>query len=371
MPANVGTMCGMDAAHHSHLLWRKHVSLPHTHRRGLISSKPNCIGLRGLVTQLSGLVVKAQSGFFTVETERGEIVCKIPKRMRYKRRKQQKTQDERESTIVTVGDRVVLSINEDGDSTIESVEPRHHVLSRARPAANGRQVLQDREQVLVANPDQVIFVFSARDPEPSLRKLDRLLVIAEMNDLPAIICINKIDLVEREVMQTMLAPYEQIGYRVIFTSAVTNEGIETLVELLHNKISVFSGSSGVGKSSLLNVVQSGLGAAVGAVSEATTKGMHTTRHTTLFKLDGGGYLADTPGIRGVALFDVEPEELDAYFREIAPLVESCRFGDCTHRTEPGCAVQVAVENGEVSAERYDSYLRLREEHEALQRKAYY
>lgn len=322
------------------------------------------------MTQLYGLVVKAQSGFFTVETEAGDVVCKIPKRLRYQRRKQQQTQEERESSIVTVGDRVWLSVNDDGTGTVERVEPRHHVLSRARPSGNLRNLQQDREQVLVANPDQVIFVFAAKDPEPNLRKLDRLLVISEMNELPTTICVNKIDLVDADDIVAQFELYVQLGYPLLLTSAATGQGIEQLRELLRDKLSVFAGSSGVGKSSLLNAVQPGLGVAVNAVSEATAKGMHTTRHTALYKLDFGGYVADTPGIRGVALFDVEPEELDAYFREIAPLVEDCQFSNCTHRLEPGCAVRAAVEDGLISAERYDSYLRLREEHEQLQKSEY-
>ena len=322
------------------------------------------------MTQLYGIVVKAQSGFFTVETASGYVICKMPKRLRYRRRKQQQTQDQRESTIATVGDRVWLSVNDDETGTLERVEPRQSVLSRARPSASARNLQQDREQVLVANPDQVIFVFAAKDPAPSLRKLDRLLVITEMNQLPTTICINKIDLVDRQTILEQFDLYQQLGYSLLLTSAATGEGIETLRDTLRDKVSVFAGSSGVGKSSLLNAVQSGLGIAVGAVSEATTKGMHTTRHTALYKLDFGGYVADTPGIRGVALFDVEPSELDAYFREIAPLVGGCQFSDCTHRREPGCAVQVALQDGLISAERYDSYLRLREEHEQLRRKEY-
>ncbi|MGB1249829.1 MAG: ribosome small subunit-dependent GTPase A [Candidatus Promineifilaceae bacterium] len=322
------------------------------------------------MTQLYGLVVKAQSGFFTVETESDHIICKIPKRLRYQQRKKQQTQEERETTIVTVGDRVWLSLNKDGSGTVERVEPRHHVLSRARPSANSRQLQHDREQVLVANPDQVIFVFAAKDPEPSLRKLDRLLVITEMNDLPTIICINKIDLVDEQSVIKQFDLYRQLGYPLILTSAMQNIGIEALQTLLKDKISVFSGSSGVGKSSLLNAVQADLGVAVSAVSEATTKGMHTTRHTALYKLDFGGYVADTPGIRGVALFNVEPDELDAYFREIAPLVEDCQFSDCKHKHEPGCAVQQALKDGAISAERFESYRRLREEHEQLRRNEY-
>lgn len=329
---------------------------------------------------LRGLVVKAQSGFFTIETEQGIVVSKLPKKLRYRRRKQQETAEQSVSSIAAVGDWVQVLITNVAHRTaaeeeqvvgvIESIEPRKSVLSRARPSAGQRQMLLDREQVLVANPDQVIFVFAAKDPEPNLRKLDRLLAIAEMNELPAIICINKIDLVDSAEMRTQFQTYVDIGYQLLLTSAKQNVGIETLATLLANRVSVFSGSSGVGKSSLLNAIQDGLGIAVGEVSEATTKGMHTTRYPALYKLDAGGYVADTPGIRGVALFDVEPTELDGYFREIAPLVSACQFSDCTHRNEPGCAVKMAVERGEISAERYDSYLRLYEEHETLFRNAY-
>ena len=141
-------------------------------------------------------------------------------------------------------------------------------------------------------------------------------------------------------------------------------------ELLHDKISVLAGSSGVGKSSLLNAIQPGLGLKVSQVSQATGKGTHTTRYAELLPLDDGGYVADTPGIRGLALFDLEPYELDAYFREIAPLVEDCQFSDCSHRHEPGCAVKAAVEDGRIHPARYQSYLRLREEHEALDEENY-
>ncbi|MDT8306866.1 MAG: ribosome small subunit-dependent GTPase A [Anaerolineae bacterium] len=310
---------------------------------------------------MDGLVIKAQSGFFTVRTGEGDFVCKIRGRLK---------QERKESALVAVGDRVTISRVDGATGLIEEVAERERVLSRARPASGVRQMLSDQEQVLIANPDQVVFVFSIREPRPSLRKLDRFLVVAEMNEVPAVICVNKVDLAGPGEAQETFGLYEEIGYPVIYTSAETGEGIEELKDCLRDRISVLAGSSGVGKSSLLNQIQPGLGLRVREVSEATSKGLHTTRHPELFELDEGGYVADTPGIRGLALYDVEPHELDGYFREIAPLVAHCQFNDCTHRHEPGCAVRAAVEAGEVSEERYDSYLRLREEHEDLDEAAY-
>lgn len=308
-----------------------------------------------------GLVVKTQSGFFTVATSDGPVICQIPGRLKKGRR----TTD-----LVAAGDRVTISLNEDGTGVIESVAERERVLSRARPAAGTRRVLADQEQVWVANPDQVIFVFAVAQPHPSRRKLDRFLVVAEMNELPVIICVNKIDLVESGAAEATFGLYEKIGYRVLYTSAETGEGVDALRDVLRGKLSVLAGSSGVGKTSLLNAVQPGLGLKVKAVSEATEKGMHTTRHVELIPLEAGGYVADTPGIRGLALFDVEPDELDAYFREIGPLVAGCQFSDCTHQHEQNCAVRAAVADGRIAPERYESYLRLREEHEGLDREAY-
>lgn len=314
-----------------------------------------------LKEQLQGLVVKSQSGFFTVETEQGQYVCQIRGRLK---------QGPKETDLVAIGDRVAISVNPDGSGLIEEVAERERVLSRARPAASARQMLSDQEQVLVANPDQVVFVFSIRQPRPSLRKLDRFLVVAEMNELPAIICVNKVDLAKEGEARETFGLYEAIGYAVIYTSAATGEGLPQLREALKDKISVLAGSSGVGKSSLLNAMQPGLGLRVHDVSEATEKGMHTTRHAELFELEQGGYVADTPGIRSLALFDVEPQELDGYFREIAPLVADCQFSDCTHRHEPKCAVRKAVEEGRVAKQRYESYLRLRDEHDALDQALY-
>lgn len=320
------------------------------------------VGGKYLNEPVAGLVVKAQSGFFTVETMDGQrIVCQIPGRLK---------KEKQDTDLVAAGDRVKISINKDGSGVIESVEERKRVLSRARPAPDRRSILSDQEQVLVANPDQVVLVFSVRQPRPSLRKLDRFLVVAEMNELPAVVCVNKIDLAEPGETQGLFHIYEEIGYPVVYTSAVNGDGVDELREQLRDKISVLTGSSGVGKTSLLNAIQPGLGRHIREVSKATEKGLHTTRYVELVPLDVGGYVADTPGIRSLAVFDLEPGELDGYFREIAPLVADCQFSDCTHRHEPNCAVRAAVADGRVSPERYESYLRLREEHEILEQDAY-
>lgn len=306
--------------------------------------------------------MKAQSGFFTVETGDGDrFICQIPGRLK---------KEKQDTVLVAVGDVVECTVDPDGNGVIESVAERTRVLSRARPSPDKRSILSDQEQVWVANLDQVLFVFSIRRPRPSLRKLDRFLVVAEMNEIPAVVCVNKVDLVKPGEAQDVFGIYEEIGYPVIYTSAVQGNGLTELKECLQGKISVLTGSSGVGKTSLLNAIQPGLGMRVKAVSEATDKGLHTTRHVEFVSLDMGGYVGDTPGIRSLAVFDLEPAELDGYFREIAPLVVNCQFSDCTHSHEPKCAVRSAVADGRVSPQRYDSYLRLREEHEMLEDSAY-
>lgn len=309
----------------------------------------------------TGLVIKAISGFYTVQPDEADpqtepVVAQLAGRLK---------QEWQHTSIVAVGDRVTVEINKEGTGTIVQIAERKSVLSRTRPSPTGRRQTVDQEQVLVANLDQVIFVFAAQNPSPNLRKLDRFLVVAEMNHLDAIICLNKIDLDKKGRVRQQFQIYEEIGYPVVWTSVKENVGIGELRDYLAAKITVFAGSSGVGKSSLLNAIQPGLGLKVNQVSEATGKGLHTTRFAELFPLENGGYVADTPGIRGLALFDIEPTELDAYFKEIAPLVSQCQFSDCSHKHEPGCAVIAAVEDGRISPQRYNSYLRLREEHDQI------
>ncbi|MEE8391913.1 MAG: ribosome small subunit-dependent GTPase A, partial [Anaerolineae bacterium] len=279
----------------------------------------------------------------------------------------------RDTDLVAVGDRVRISLAEDGTGMIEEIAERERALTRLAPIARGRGsrrwnrsgYLSEREQVLVANPDQAVFVLACAEPSPRLRMLDRLLVGAEIQHIPAAICANKIDLVGQPEAQVLFEIYEEIGYPVFYTSAKSGAGMDALRDALQGKLSAFMGPSGVGKTSLLNAIQPDLGLRVREVSQATTKGRHTTVVPQLVPLDAGGWVADTPGIRALAFFDLDPEELDAYFPDIEPLVTDCRFSDCSHAVEPGCAVQQAVEEGQVSRHRYESYVRLREEHQKL------
>jgi ribosome biogenesis GTPase len=294
---------------------------------------------------LEGLVIRAQSGFLVVHTDAGDYTCRLRGRLK---------QGDQEGDRVAVGDRVTITPQEDGSGVIETVHERQAEFARIRTG-----IKRDFRQILLANPDQIVAVFACAQPEPSLRMLDRFLVIAEKQMVDALIVANKVDLVTPQAAQAAFGLYEELGYPVVYTSAVTGQGVDRLREHLQGKLSALAGPSGVGKSSLLNAIQPDLGLQVRSVSEATSKGRHTTQVRELFPLDVGGYVADTPGIRSLALWDTEPEELDAYFVELRPLVADCQFSDCTHTHEPGCAVLAAVEAGEVAPQRYHSYLRLR------------
>jgi ribosome biogenesis GTPase len=295
------------------------------------------------LTSLPGLIVRAQSGFFDVETDQGVVVAQVRGRHR---------QSKLESDLLALGDRVTVQRHEDGTGTIEEIAERQRVLSRRSPGV-------EREQVLVANVDLAVFVFSCAEPFPKLRMLDRLLVVAEEQEIPAAVCANKIDLVGRQDARRIFGIYEDIGYPVFYTSAIKKKGIGKLRKALRGVISVFAGPSGAGKSTLLNAIQPGLGLRTADVSHVTGKGTHTTVVPKLTKLKRGGYVADTPGVKAFALWDIEPEEIDGYFRELKPLVKDCAFSDCTHLQEPGCAVIEAAERGDISPERYDSYTRMR------------
>jgi ribosome biogenesis GTPase len=299
-----------------------------------------------------GIVLQARSGRHKVQGRDEVVTCFVRGRLKKERLY---------TDLVATGDRVLWQLTRPGRGVIEEVLPRETKLSRLRPGPGQMPF----EHVIVANPDQAVFIFALREPMPRLRMLDRLLVIAENNELPAIVCANKVDLLGRgadavQQAREIFGLYEEIGYPVTYTSAKTGEGIEALRERLRDRLSVLSGPSGVGKTSLLNAIQPDLGLATRQVSEATGKGRHTTVGVRLWPLDEGGYVADTPGLREAGLWDIEPEELAWHFVEFRPFLADCRFSSCTHTHEPGCAVKVAVEAGQISEARYESYWRLLE-----------
>jgi ribosome biogenesis GTPase len=289
------------------------------------------------------LIIKAQSGFFTVETKQGFTVCQLRGKLK---------QGRALGDIAAIGDKVRITVLTDGSGVLEEVEKRKSAIVRLDPRPQG-----DYRQILLANPDQAVFVFACAHPTPRLKMLDRYLVISEKQNVPAVVVANKIDLVDDP--QKIFGVYESIGYHVLYTSPKSNAGLEEFQKILTGKLSALAGPSGVGKSSLLNAIQPGLGLAVNEISAAMDKGKHTTVTRQLFPLEGGGYVADTPGWKSLALWDTEPEELDGYFPELRKLVPHCQFNDCTHTHEPGCAVRAALEEGKIHPERYDSYLRLR------------
>lgn len=252
--------------------------------------------------------------------------------------------------VVAAGDIVWFRPEGEGEGIIERVEPRRGIVSRT---SRGRQ------HVLVANIDQLAIVTSAAEPRLKPNLIDRLLVTAEKGDIRPLICINKIDLIERAELMPLVGVYSQLGYDVLPVSATLGFGVDRLRDRLAGMQTVVTGQSGVGKSSLLNAVEPGLDLRVQSVSGDTQKGRHTTTTAELIPLSFGGYVVDTPGIRQFQLWDVIPEEVAGFFRDLRPYVSRCRFPDCTHTHEELCAVKDAVADGWIDTRRYESYVQIR------------
>lgn len=294
---------------------------------------------------IQGLVIRTQAGYQDVHTDAGDYRCRLRGRLRKGRA---------EGDLVAVGDQVMIDPQSDMTGSIEKVLPRKSVFSRQLSGVN-----YDYQQIILANADLAMLVFACANPEPRRRMLDRFLVVTERAHIPAVIVANKVDLCGYEKAREIFSLYEDIGYDVVYVSAKTGEGVEELRRYLAGKLTTLAGPSGAGKSSLINRILPGVKLETGIVGQESGRGRHTTQVRQLFALPGGGYIADVPGLRTLALWDIEGEELDAYFKEIALLVPDCQFNDCSHSHEPGCAVRQAVASGKIHPARYDSYLRLR------------
>lgn len=251
--------------------------------------------------------------------------------------------------VVVTGDRVRFRLVNDLEGMIEKIEPRRGVLSRT---SRGRQ------HMLVSNVDQLLIVVSAAEPTLKPNLIDRFLISAEQGGIPAAIVINKVDLVDLAALQPLVGVYRQMGYPVHLVSAETGLNVPILQKLFADKITVVAGQSGVGKSSILNVIEDGLSLRVGRVAEENLKGRHTTTAAQLIPLSMGGYMVDTPGIRQFEMWDLTPQEVQNYFRDIRPWINLCKFPNCTHTHEADCAVKDAVADNYLDARRYESYLHL-------------
>lgn len=321
-----------------------------------------------------GIIYKKNLGSYTVHTNGRVIPCALSSRLRKglvytsdnpnaASRRVKKVKQLDNTDPLAVGDRVLWVDAGDGTGMIVELLPRRSKLTRRSPVpAPGAHPF---EQVIVANLDQVVPVFAAADPAPKWNMLDRYLVSAESLNLPAVICITKLDLLadeEQMELQSILDSYCRIGYQVIQTSVIDGRGLDALQQTLGRRISVMVGKSGVGKTSLLNRLEPGLGLRVNAVSQVTGKGRHTTTHLEMFPLASSGAIVDTPGVREFGLWEIEEIDLAALFPEMRPFLGSCRFGmGCRHDSEPGCAIREAVMAGQIETRRYNSYMGLRQE----------
>jgi ribosome biogenesis GTPase len=286
-----------------------------------------------------GLVTRAIGAAFDVQVGDRTVTCNTTGNLR--------KEAGRISSPVVVGDRVLVEVLADGTGLIREVSLRRTEFRRVRP--------RKPPQVLAANIDQALIAVAAADPQPNFAMVDRFLLAVRAAGLPAVLVVTKADLMTPEA-RGRFAIYEQAGWPVLFTSSVAREGLEAVRSLVRDRVSLITGTSGVGKSSLLNALQPGLGLQVGEVSEATGKGKHTTRDFRLIPLEEGGWVADTPGMRDLYVWDVPQELVYLGFPELEPYLGLCRFSNCGHRGEPGCAIARAAAEGAIHPWRLDSFL---------------
>ena len=310
---------------------------------------------------MKGLVIRNTGSWYTVLTDDGETVeSKVKGNFRLR--------GIRSTNPVAVGDRVELVTNQEGTAFIREIEDRRNYIIRKSPN------LSKQSHIIAANVDQAVLIVTVCHPVTSTTFIDRFLASAEAYRVPVVLVFNKTDLLDdddRRLQGMMVDLYEGIGYTCLQVSAETGMGVDGLAALLHDKVSVFSGNSGVGKSTLLNRLIPGLQLRTAKISEAHDTGTHTTTFSEMIHLPQGGWAIDTPGIKGFGTFDMQPQEICGYFREIFRFSKDCRFGNCTHTHEPGCAVLQALEQHYIAASRYSSYVgMLDDKDEAKYREAY-
>lgn len=310
---------------------------------------------------MHGLIIKNTGSWYTVKTDDGRIVeCKVKGNFRLK--------GIRSTSPVAVGDYVDIIMNAEGTALISAIDDRKNYI--IRKASN----LSKQSQIIAANLDLALLIITIKQPETSTTFIDRFLAGAEAYRVPVVLVFNKTDLLnddERHYQQQMVTLYETIGYPCIEISAETGMGIDQLQTLLKQKVTLVSGNSGVGKSTLINAIIPHADQRTAEISNAHGTGMHTTTFSEMIELAEGGYLIDTPGIKGFGTFDIEREELTSYFKEIFEFSKDCKFNNCTHTHEPGCAVIQAVENHYISVSRYQSYLNMLEDKDDSKYRAAY